>query len=159
MKIHKTYIVVGLIIAFTAFFELTAHASESNQATTLTFNQPIQIPGQILPAGTYYFQLLDTISDRNVVQIFNSERTQIYATLLTVSAERSKPAEDTTITLAEQGAGKPDVLLKWFYPGNLTGNEFLYSDQKEKELAHAEQQTIVANQPPTSNSEMPGAGN
>jgi hypothetical protein len=62
------------------------------------------------------------------------------------------------ITLAEQGAGKPDVLLKWFYPGNLTGSEFLYTDHKERELVHAEQRTIVANQQPTSNPEMSGVG-
>ena len=159
MKIHKTYIVVGLIIAFTAFFELTAHASESDQATTLTFNQPIQIPGQILPAGTYYFQLLDTISDRNVVQIFNSERTQIYATLLTVSAERSKPAEDTTITLAEQGAGKPDAILQWFYPGREIGHQFLYPEQQEKQLAQDRQQTVVGNQTTNANSWNAEAGN
>ena len=63
MKIHKTYIVVGLIIAFTAFFELTAHASESNQATTLTFNQPIQIPNEFYPAGIFLKKKLGVFLD------------------------------------------------------------------------------------------------
>jgi len=159
MKTNKLYIVVGLIIAFSLFSELAAHADESDQATTLTFNQPIQIPGQVLPAGTYLFKLANSDSGRDLVQIFNSDRTHIYATLQTIPTDRHDTTGQTVITLAEQGAGKPDVLLKWFYPGNLTGNEFLYSDQKEKELAHAEQQIIVANQPSTSDSEMPGAGN
>ena len=52
MKTNKLYIVVGLIIAFSLFSELAAHADESDQATTITFNQPIQIPGQVLPAVT-----------------------------------------------------------------------------------------------------------
>jgi len=159
MKTNKLYIVVGLIIAFSLFSELAAHADESDQATTITFNQPIQIPGQVLPAGTYLFKLANSDSGRDFVQIFNSDRTHIYATLQTIPTDRHDPSGQTVITLAEQGAGKPDVLLKWFYPGNLTGNEFLYSDQKEKELAHAEQQIIVTNQPSTSDSEMPGAGN
>jgi len=159
MKTNKLYIVVGLIIAFSLFSELAAHADESDQATTLTFNQPIQIPGQVLPAGTYLFKLANSDSGRDLVQIFNSDRTHIYATLQTIPTDRHDTTGQTVITLAEQGAGKPDVLLKWFYPGNLTGNEFLYSDQREKELAHAEQQIIVANQPSTSDSEMPGAGN
>ena len=159
MKTNKLYIVVGLIIAFSLFSELAAHADESDQATTITFNQPIQIPGQVLPAGTYLFKLANSDSGRDFVQIFNSDRTHIYATLQTIPTDRQDPTGQTVITLAEQGAGKPDVLLKWFYPGNLTGNEFLYSDQKEKELAHAEQKNIVANQPSTSDSEMPGAGN
>jgi hypothetical protein len=159
MKTNKLYIVAGLIIAFSLFSELAAHADESDQATTLTFNQPIQIPGQVLSAGTYLFKLANSESGRDFVQIFNSDRTHLYATLQTIPTDRQDSNGQTVITLAEQGAGKPDVLLKWFYPGNLTGNEFLYSNQKEKELAHAEHQTIVANQPPTSNSEMPGAGN
>jgi len=83
MKINLRYIAVGMIIAFTLLFELAAHADESNQATTITFSQPIQIPGQILPAGTYSFKLLDSNSDPNVVQIFNSDQTHLYATLQT----------------------------------------------------------------------------
>jgi len=146
MKTNKLYIIVGLIIAFGLFYELAAHADESDQTTTVTFNQPVQIPGQLLPAGTYVFQLANSDSARNVVQIFNADQTHLYATLETIPTDRQEPNGHTVITLAEQGAGKPDVLLKWFYPGNLTGNEFRYSDQREKELAHAEQQTIVANQ-------------
>ncbi len=159
MKISKRYIAVGMIIAFTLFFELAAHADESNQATTITFSQPIQIPGQILPAGTYSFKLLDSNSDPNVVQIFNSDQTHLYATLQTVATERQDPTGDTAITLAEQGGGKPDALLKWFYPGRDTGHEFVYSGQQEKQLAHDTQQTIVANQQPTSDSETTGSGN
>src|SRR6266404_7224376 len=159
MKISKRYIAVGMIIAFTLFFELAAHADESNQATTITFSQPIQIPGQILPAGTYSFKVLDSNSDPNVVQIFNSDQTHLYATLQTVATEREDPTGDTALTLAEQGAGRPDALLKWFYPGRETGNELLYPKQKEKELAQDKQQTIVANHPTVSSSDATGAGN
>ena len=55
--------------------------------------------------------------------------------------------------------GKPDALLKWFYPGRETGNEFVYSKQEEKSLAQDTQQTIVANQHTVPNSETSGAGN
>jgi Protein of unknown function (DUF2911) len=158
MKINKRYIAVGMIIAFTLLFELAAHADESDQATTITFNQPIQIPGQVLPAGTYSLKLLNNNSDQNVVQIFNSDQTHLYATLQTIAAERQEPTGDTVITLAEQGGGKPDALLKWFYPGLDTGHEFVYSGQQEKQLAQDTQQTIVANQSTNANSEM-GAGN
>src|SRR5205085_872547 len=159
MKISKRYIAVGMIIAFTLLFELAAHADESNQATTITFSQPIQISGQILPAGTYSFKLLDSNSDPNVVEIFNSDQTHLYATLQTVATEREDPTGDTALTLAEQGAGRPDALLKWFYPGRETGHEFVYSEQQEKQLAQDTQQTIVANQPTNANSGNMEAGN
>jgi hypothetical protein len=146
MKTNKLYIIVGLIIAFGLFYELAAHADESDQTTTVTFNQPVQIPGQLLPAGTYVFKLANRDSVQDVVQIFNSDQTHVYATLETIPTDREDPNGHTVITLAEQGAGNPDVLLKWFYPGSLTGNEFLYSHHREKELTHAERRTIVANQ-------------
>ena len=145
MKINKLYIILGLIIAFGFIYELAAHADESDQATTVTFDQPVQIPGQLLPAGTYVFKLAYRDTDQSVVQVFNAKQTHLCATLETIPTDRQDPTGHTVITLAEQGAGKPDVLLKWFSPGNLTGNEFLYSDHREKELAHAEQRIIVAN--------------
>jgi hypothetical protein len=159
MKINKGYIAVGLIIAFSLFFELAAHADESDEATTITFSQPIQIPGQVLPAGTYLFKLADSNSNQNIVQVFNADRTVLYATLQTIATERQEPTGHTVVALAEQGAGQPDVLLKWFYPGREIGNEFVYPGQKEKELAQDKQQTIVANHPTVSNSDTTGAGN
>jgi hypothetical protein len=156
MKIHKTYIAVGMIIAFALFFELTAHAREADQATKITFSQPIQVPGKILPAGTYLFTLANT-DDLNIVQIFSPDRIHLYATLETIPTEDRQVPGDTTVSLGEQGAGKPDVLLKWFYPGEETGHEFVYSNQLEKELARDRQQTVVANQQPTADSEAAGS--
>jgi hypothetical protein len=159
MKINKGYIAVGLIIAFTLFFELAAHADEYDEATTMTFSQAVQIPGQVLPAGTYFFKLVDSSSDRNLVQIFNADRTVLYATLQTIPTERQEPTGNTVVSLAEQGTEKPEALLKWFYPGRETGNEFVYPKQTEKELAQAKQDTIVANRTTASNSDATGAGN
>jgi len=107
MNINKLYIIVGLIIACGLFYVLAAQADESDQATTVTFNQPVQIPGQLLPAGTYVFRLTNYDAARNVVQIFNSDRTHVIATLDTIATDRQEPTGHPVITLAEQGAGKP----------------------------------------------------
>ena len=161
MKINRAAFILGLMIAFGLMFELAAHADESDQSTKMTFNQPIQIPGQVLPAGTYLFKLADIDSDsaRTLVQIFNSDGTSLYATLQTVATDRESPSDHTVVAFAEQGAGKPEVLLKWFYPGETTGNEFVYPKQEEKALSQDRQQTVVANQPVAPNSDTPGAGN
>lgn len=66
----------------------------------------------------------------------------MYATLQTISAERPEPAGDTIVTLAERPDG-PDVLLKWFYLGNTTGHEFVYSTHEEQQLAQDREQTTV----------------
>src|SRR6185369_15467375 len=98
------------------------------------FDQPVAIPGQVLAPGTYLFRLLSSDSDRNVVQIFNADGTRLYAMLQTASAERLDAASDTILTFAEPGNGEPAALVKWFYPGNLSGQEFLYPKEQEKQL-------------------------
>jgi hypothetical protein len=158
MKINKSYIALGLIIALSLFFGLAAHADEADESTTITFSQPIQIPGRVLPAGTYVFKLAST-DDLNAVQVFNADRTVLYANLQTIATDRPEPTDHTVVAFAEQGAGQPDVLLKWFYPGRETGKEFLYPQQKEKELAQDKQLTIMATRPTVSNSDATGAGN
>ena len=145
MKIHKLYIVLGLMIALGVFFELAAHADETNEFTKITFSAPIQIPGRVLAAGTYIFEEAQPNDNLNLVQIFNADRSTLYATLQTVSAERNEATGDTAIILAEPENGQP-VLLKWFYPGRLTGHEFVYPKQQEQQIAQARQETFIGNQ-------------
>ena len=145
MKIHKLYIALGLLIAFGVFFELTAHADETNELTKITFSAPIQIPGQVLPAGTYIFQQAEPNDDLNLIHIFNADGSTLRATLQTVPADRKEATGDTAITLAEPESGQP-ILVKWFYPGRLTGHEFVYAKQQEQKIAHAKQETFVGNE-------------
>ena len=144
MRINKLAIVLGVVITAVLFAEVAAHADEFDQSTKLTISQPVQIPGQILPAGTYLFKLADPNADQNLVRIFNSDGTRLYATIPTISTERPQPTDSTALTLAEPGNGMPDVLLNWFYPGNTDGHAFVYSKHEEQEVAEYPLQTIVA---------------
>jgi len=144
MKTNKGYFLIGLIIASVLFFEVAAHADEWDLTTKLTFSEPIQIPGKVLPAGTYLFKLADT-NDRHTVQVFSSDRTVLYATLIANPTLRREATGESVVIFAEQGDGRPEALLKWFYPGETTGNEFVYSKQEEKQLAQDTQKTIFAN--------------
>jgi hypothetical protein len=147
MKIKKVALLIGFAIASVLFLEVVAHADEADQSIKITFSQATEIPGRILPAGTYLFKLADP-NDLNLVDIFNSEGTRLYATLQTVTAERSRPTGDTVVVLAEQPDGRPETLVKWFYPGNTSGHELVYSKQEEQQLALDRQQTITAKETP-----------
>ena len=132
------FVLAGLIVA------PAAHADQSNRETKVSFSQPVQIPGRVLPAGTYVFVLPDEAHDHFQVRIFNADRTTLIATLLTVDTERSKPADNTVFGFAERGSGQPEAIVTWFYPGEMSGHEFIYPKQVEKELASAKQVTIFA---------------
>jgi hypothetical protein len=119
-----------------------ARASERDQLTKVTFDQPVEIPGHVLAAGSYWF--VRDVNDPDVVRIFSQDWKMLYATELTQATERLKAADDTTFVLAERESSKPEALLKWFFPGETIGHEFLYSNREEKELAQDKQQVVVA---------------
>src|SRR5262249_39778751 len=103
-----------------------AAADDWDQKTILTFNAPVEIPGQVLDAGTYVFKLLSSPSDRNIVQVFSQDERRIYGTFLTVPDMRLEPADKTIITFDERRAGNPEAIKAWFYPGMTYGHDFVY---------------------------------
>jgi len=118
-----------------------ARADGWNKSTVMTFSDPVEIPGQILPAGTYTFKLLESPSDRHIVQIFNADGTHIIATVLAINNYRLQPTGHTVVSFAERSGDNPEALKAWFYPGDNFGQEFVYSKQRAVQLA------AVANEP------------
>jgi len=120
-----------------------ARADDWSRKTTLTFSGPVEIPGVhlkgwgVLPAGTYVFKILDSASDRHIVQIFNEDETMIYATILAIPNYRLQATDKTVLTFRERPSGQPEALRAWFYPGRNWGEEFVYPKAKAVELAKA----------------------
>jgi hypothetical protein len=141
--IAKSFIILVFLLAFLIVLP-SARADQSDQATKVTFSQPVQLPGRVLPAGTYWFVRPENATEHNQVRIFNADRTMLYATFFTINAERQEPTEHTVFTLAERSSEQPEAIVKWFYPGETTGHEFLYPKQLEKELAKDKQDTVDA---------------
>ena len=84
----------------------------------------------MLPAGTYVFKLLNSSSNRHIVQIFNKDQTKIYATILAIPNYRLQPKDKTVITFNESVKGAPQAIRAWFYPGANWGEEFVYPKAK-----------------------------
>src|SRR6202008_2741438 len=150
MKTRKTVSILGLLLALAIILPTTARAAEYDRASQLTFSQPVQIPGRVLPPGNYWFVRDNTsIGNRNFIQIFNSDRSTLYPTIGTTAAERAQSSDHPAFTFAERESTQPSAIVTWFYPGRKTGHEFVYPAQEEKELASAKHQTVVARAPAT----------
>lgn len=67
MRFSNLSMIAGFIIAFVLIFELAAHADEDNQSTSISFSEAVQVPGRILPAGTYQFVLANSAANRDIV--------------------------------------------------------------------------------------------
>jgi Protein of unknown function (DUF2911) len=144
MKLVKTIFAVFALTLLGATLAPGTRADEWNKKTVMTFSQPVEIPGQILPAGTYTFVLLDSPSDRHIVQIFNADGSQIITTVLAINNYRLKPTGDTVVKFAERSGDSPEALKGWFYPGDNFGQEFVYPKQRAIELALLAKEPVPA---------------
>ena len=128
-------------------FTAGVKADEWNKMTVVTFSAPVEIPGvgaQVLPAGTYVFKLLDSRTDRHIVQIFNERGDHVYATILAIPNYRLKVTDKTVMTFRERAVGQPEAIRAWFYPGDSFGQEFVYPKKRAIELAKATLTPVLA---------------
>jgi len=135
---------IGLTLLLGFVSVAAARADEWNKKTVLTFSKPVEIPGHVLPAGTYTFQLADSMTDRHIVQVFNADGSQILATVMTIADYRLKATDQTVIKFGEVPRGSPEVIRAWFYPGNTIGQEFVYPKARATELAKAAKTVVPA---------------
>lgn len=103
-----------------------ARADEWNKATKMTFTEDVQVPGKILPAGTYWFRLLDSDNDRHIVQVFDSKNRHLITTVIAIPNMQMEPKNHTRVNFEERHLGQPQAIKAWFYPGEKVGQEFVY---------------------------------
>jgi Protein of unknown function (DUF2911) len=142
MQVRKMSFILGLVLAV-AIVSPVVDADEINQATKVTFSQPVQIPGKTLPAGSYLLQLAGSLSDREIVQVFNDKH-ELLTTLFAIPRQRAAAGEHTAFVLANKGEGSPEAVVAWFYPGSTEGHQLLYPKSERQQLGRVKTETVVA---------------
>ena len=141
IKIAGTFLAVLFALVL---FSPTARADDFDQMTRLTFNQPIQIPGsRVLPAGTYWFALANHGNSPDAVVVYNADRSEVEAMLLTRPTYRTTHLGRTQVTFTDQSQNSPDALIKWFYPGTADGHDFIYSNRTQRSLDENVSHTVI----------------
>jgi hypothetical protein len=82
----------------------------------MTVNETIQVPNKVLPPGTYVVKLLDSPSDRRIVQIFNADENELITTILAIPNYRLEPTGNTVFTFWEmprRAQSAEGVVLSW----------------------------------------------
>lgn len=114
-----------------------AHADAWDKMTIVTVNEPIIAGHKVLDPGTYVWKLLDSQSNRHIVQIFDKDQKHLEETVLAIPNSRLKPTGNTQFTFWETPAGVPKAVRAWFYPGDNFGQEFTYPKKLVAQLASA----------------------
>lgn len=147
MKVFTKGFIIACTLAVSLFVAPNASADEWNRKTKVTFNRPVEVPGvgaQVLPAGTYIFKIVDSMSDRHIVRIFNEDETHVYTTILAIPNYRLRSTDKTVITFRERAEGEPQAIRAWFYPGRKWGEEFVYPKSKALELAKIVEEPVLS---------------
>jgi hypothetical protein len=118
------------------------HASEWNQRTDFTFNEPVEVPGRVLNPGTYVFKLTDTTANLDTVQIYTNDQKHLIGTFLTVPDYRLKTPGKPIMTFTERAAGSPEAIKAWFYPGDNFGHRFVYPRSEAMKIAKANNEPV-----------------
>lgn len=153
IAITLTLLVAGIGLVPAAQAQSTFH-----RITHVTFSGPVQIPGKVLPAGEYVFQL-DVLpsNETSIVEIRDKNGENTLATLLTIPDYRLTPTGKTVILFRERPGNAPAALRAWFYPGENFGHEFAYPMREATQLAAANHMNVPAVADNTSDNDLKGA--
>jgi hypothetical protein len=139
-KLRSFYVgalaVAGLGFLGTSFVP-KAHADAWDKMTIVTVNEPIIAGNKVLEPGTYVWKLMDSQSNRHIVQIFDKDQRHLEETILAIPNYRLQPTGHTQFAFWETPAGVPKAVHAWFYPGDNFGQEFPYPKKLVAQLASA----------------------
>lgn len=135
---------LAMVMIGALFVSLPVFGDQWDKKTVLTFSEPVEIPGVVLPAGQYVFKLFNSPSSRNIVQVFNPAEDKVYATILAIAHYRMTATDETVVLFEERRADQPQAIHAWFYPGERYGQEFVYPKRRALELAQATHQPVLS---------------
>jgi len=119
-----------------------AMADQWNKKTYITVNEAVQVPGKVLQPGRYVMKLLESQSNRHIVQIFNEREDQLQTTVLAIPNYRLQPTGKTEFQWWETAAGQPRAMRAWFYPGDNFGQEFAYPKSEAVAIAKTTSENV-----------------
>jgi hypothetical protein len=139
---YKVRVLCGAAI-LAACLAPAAHADEWTKLTYFTFSAPVEMPGMVLPAGSYKFELADPDATRRVVRISDKEGGKIHGIFLSIPDQKLEPSDKPIVMFREAPAGAPEAVKAWFYPGETTGYEFVYPHDQALKIAKAMHTSVL----------------
>jgi len=104
----------------------SGHAWGFNHENKLAFSRSVALPGVVLPAGEYSFDVASpTALDVVVVRNARSGKVLYMGFTNTVRRPRNMSLK-APIAFGEAAASEPRPISTWYEIGNPTGHEFLY---------------------------------
>ena len=147
LKVVGTIAEILFLAAMWIAISPRVQAQGEDQPMKVTFSRAVQIPGRVLPAGTYIFQrrMQGFAADDNLIQISNSDGTRIITFIQTLPVTRKNISEEPEFTFARSPEGRPSALVAWSFPGSLGGHQLLYPKRTQQQVEKEPHMVVAAN--------------
>ena len=118
---------IGLAAAaFALLVTASGHAWGFTHENRLTFSRPVALPGVVLPAGSYVFDVASPTA-LDVVVVRNPKTGAVLYMGFTNTVSRPRNLSmNTPVTFGEATAGQPRPIAAWYEIGGPLGHQFLY---------------------------------
>jgi len=126
MKKMNKLLLIGCLVYGSTYLAQKAEAVTIDRKTVLTFNQPFEVPGTVLPAGTYVFNFLGSTANRNIIEVLSQDEGTVHATIEAIPDYRADAAGEPSIVFEERKAGAPHAIKEWYFPDRRYGHKFVY---------------------------------
>ncbi len=127
MRTLKTVSMLLVIILTLLAVPSIGSADDGSIKATLNFNKVFEVPGMVFAPGTYVFKTAG--SDKELVQIWNANETELYTTVLTRMNHLITPAPRMTAILDGKMGDARRSLKSFQVKDNSTEEEFVYSSE------------------------------
>jgi hypothetical protein len=127
MTRRKSLMITGAAVAFALMVAASSNAGWGyGHENRLRFSRPVALPGVVLPAGEYSFNVAsDTALDVVVVRSPTTGKVFYMGFTNTVIRPRHIPAA-MPITFGEAPANAPKPISTWYEIGDTLGHQFVY---------------------------------
>jgi hypothetical protein len=104
----------------------SAHAFNNIHQNKLTFSRPVALPGVVLKAGAYLFDVASPTA-LDVVVVRSADTGKVFYMGFTQTVTRPHTmSKDAPIAFGEASANDARPISTWYEIGNSTGHQFLY---------------------------------
>jgi len=131
----KGFAIAACFAAVLTILVPAVKADDVSWPTLVYFSQPVQIRGQVFPAGSYILQRCQSEVTTRLMKIYSVDRGRWEGLIQGVSARRPESSRDSVVTFEQQSSGEPDVLRYWFFVDWNIGMEFPSAHSKSMQSA------------------------
>jgi hypothetical protein len=148
MKPIKLFTILLSLALLSVAFQPSAMGREWDKKMTITIDAPVEAPGvgemKVVDPGTYVFKVMNDSTERNVVQIWNADETQLVTTILAIPDYLPQPADSPIVKFGENVSGAPQAIREVVYPGDAYGWEFVYTRARAVKIARANKRNVLS---------------